>query len=191
MTPLQSLNISYVITSTVTDPPFLLASYPAQSDRVLSGRLQDFGYSFDTDDFSEILSKIKQKDPEAVILDVGANIGLVSLLASSTELNVYSVEPNPENYKRYETSIRLNCLENYVTLYKNAVSEISGLELTLSVNIKSPGFGTLSDPQTFKEAFNSDAKRMAKFFAYKHKVTTITIDEVTLTFLFYMSNSLI
>ncbi len=51
-----------------------------------------------------------------VILDVGANSGVYSIIAGAVNLNakVYSFEPNPVNFKRLVENVSLNSLKNVI-----------------------------------------------------------------------------
>jgi len=62
-----------------------------------------------------------------VAIDVGAHVGVFSLLAAaaSPTMPVHAFEPNPEGYQRVMENIQLNGFSN-VTTYPVAVSEESG-----------------------------------------------------------------
>jgi FkbM family methyltransferase len=56
----------------------------------------------------------------ATVIDVGANIGLFSILAASKAARVYSFEPFPPTFDWLQRNIHENCLEN-ITAYNYAV----------------------------------------------------------------------
>ena len=70
------------------------------------------------------------------IVDVGANVGYVSLLASVMGCHVYSVEAHPKTADFFEASIHLNEFENNIQLFRGAISRsFSGnLSFTYELN---------------------------------------------------------
>lgn len=87
--------------------------------------------------------------PGDVAVDVGANIGLYTLLFSSlvgAEGHVHSFEPAPENFTRLQVNLLLNDALN-VSLSQAAVYSRPG---TVSLNLFGPGLGawhTLGRPE--------------------------------------------
>jgi FkbM family methyltransferase len=68
--------------------------------------------------------------PGAIIHDVGANIGYVSLLlakAAGVSGHVYAFEALPENAERWRMNINLNGMRSRLTLINAAVTQASGL----------------------------------------------------------------
>ena len=63
--------------------------------------------------------------PDTVFVDVGANIGQYTLLASPFVRQVIAFEPNPATYALLEGNVRRNRLRN-VSLYQAAVSSSDG-----------------------------------------------------------------
>ena len=66
--------------------------------------------------------------PGDIIVDVGANIGVFSVIASKlvgSRGRVVAIEPNSETVKRLERNVALNRLNN-VTVYHAAVTGILG-----------------------------------------------------------------
>lgn len=125
---------------------YFLLSLPARAgfkyyyNNEISCRIKDIKFIFQTSS-SELYSskeilidRMYEQLPEFdvknqnVIIDIGANIGLYSLLAAKSNRNckVFSFEPNPDTYKRFEYNIRLNNIEN-IYPYKLAVSDFNGL----------------------------------------------------------------
>jgi FkbM family methyltransferase len=67
--------------------------------------------------------------PGAVIYDVGANIGYVSLLlakAAGRNGKVYAFEALPENAERWRKNIALNAMGTHLDLYAGAVTRSGG-----------------------------------------------------------------
>lgn len=91
-------------------------------------RIRNFSSDFTI--FYEIFySKSYTKDfsiPEdSIVLDIGAHIGLFSVMASRIAKKVYSFEPEPENFNLLLTNIRLNSIKNIEAINK-AVSKKTG-----------------------------------------------------------------
>jgi FkbM family methyltransferase len=72
---------------------------------------------------------IEQLSQGGVFLDVGANIGYCSLVASKKYAKVYSFEPIPENYVLLEKSLNDNRIQN-VEVIKKCVGNSQTLKLT-------------------------------------------------------------
>ena len=64
--------------------------------------------------------------PGATIIDIGANIGLFSLVAAQKAATVLAFEPEPENFAILQKNCRLNEAHN-VTARQLAVSDTSGV----------------------------------------------------------------
>lgn len=70
-------------------------------------------------------------EPNDVIFDVGANLGLVSLRIAAEEKNltVHSFEPEPGNAAALRRAIALNNCEDNVTVHRLALAESEGTEI--------------------------------------------------------------
>ena len=102
-----------------------------------------------------------------VFVDIGANIGLYSILASSyvgKNGSVISFEPAPNTYKRLIRNIELNCISN-ITAQKIAISDSSD---TLDLIISKDGY----------DAWNSLAKPAQGSVFENVRVRCNTIDEI-------------
>lgn len=84
----------------------------------------------------DLVKRLKTKENNAVVLDVGANFGYLSLVwAKSIAQNgkVLSFEPNLNVYNSFRNSIRANSLESSIELNNLAVGKKDGtIELFLS-----------------------------------------------------------
>lgn len=83
-------------------------------------------------------SKIKEGD---VVVDIGAYIGIFSLLASERASFVYSFEPVPRNYERLIRNIKANKAEN-IKAYNLGLSDRNEI-LSISVPTENPAESTL------------------------------------------------
>lgn len=84
-----------------------------------------------------------------VFIDIGANIGVYSLLAAKRfgHLNIYSYEPHPEAFKRLAKNIINNNFENRIVATNKALSNVQGtmfIEGPKNLGINQSGGATLS-----------------------------------------------
>jgi FkbM family methyltransferase len=61
--------------------------------------------------------------PESVVLDVGANFGLYTVLAAKRGARVFAIEPDPRNARMLQHNVSLNRLEKQVTIFEMAATE--------------------------------------------------------------------
>ena len=71
---------------------------------------------------------LAQVQPGGVLFDIGANIGVVSLIAARLhpDLRVHAFEPMPENLEHLRANIQLNDLADRVTAHDVALSDCQG-----------------------------------------------------------------
>lgn len=84
--------------------------------------------------------------PAQTLVDVGANIGLLSLavLARDPQSHVFAFEPAPRQHARLAETIRRNRLETRLTLHRLAVSDRAGTTaFAVHRSRRSPGDGFL------------------------------------------------
>jgi FkbM family methyltransferase len=61
--------------------------------------------------------------PGSVVLDVGANFGLYTVLAAKRGAQVFAIEPDPRNVSMLRHNVNLNRLEKQVTIVEMAATE--------------------------------------------------------------------
>ncbi len=61
------------------------------------------------------------------VFDVGANIGVFTILHATEGANVYAFEPNPESYGRLRRNVALNGLAHRVQLFASALGDEPGI----------------------------------------------------------------
>lgn len=85
---------------------------------------------YDYDEMNFLLRYLRSEDS---FLDVGANVGVYSLLAASiiTSGEIYSIEALPKNFSRLEENLKLNNFEQVKT-YAVAISDNQG-EISLEL----------------------------------------------------------
>lgn len=64
--------------------------------------------------------------PESMVLDVGANIGALTIPLARLANRVIAIEPQPENRGLLRKNIAANCLESRVTIIRAAVGAAEG-----------------------------------------------------------------
>jgi FkbM family methyltransferase len=86
----------------------------------------------------------------AVVLDLGANTGVYTLMSTraSPDVRVIAVEPGPANAERLRTNLRLNGGDDRVTTVEAAVGSAQG---TLALTV--PADGAISDVASPVDAF--------------------------------------
>lgn len=84
---------------------------------------------FEPDLCASIEEELKKKDAP-VFLDIGANLGLISLylLAKVPDLKVFAFEPGPAQAELLERTVRSNGLRSRLILAKTALSDTAGLQ---------------------------------------------------------------
>ena len=96
----------------------------------------------------ELISLIRSLPKDSLFLDIGANLGIFSLLASRHLSNgrVLSFEPNPRVFDDFRQNIRLNQCEN-ITAHNYGISDTTHCQ-TLWVDPRHTGAGSLRERST-------------------------------------------
>ncbi|WP_197526798.1 FkbM family methyltransferase [Pirellulimonas nuda] len=130
-----------------------------------SDRLTFFlGRYYELDTQLALLAALRRGD---TFIDVGANYGMLSLLAASIVGHggkVHSIEPNPTCVNRLQATIEQNSLNSFVSIHPVAVGSNTG-NLTLSVFDNHTGSGTLAnvpltDRSSVTAAIKVDVRRL-------------------------------
>ena len=102
-----------------------------------SGSRVDNFFSQDYVEF-ETVEWIKRFDKNSNFVDIGANIGIFSLLAAKRNHNVISVEPESLNFTMLNLNIYDNKLNNNITAYPVSIDQFNKLS---QLNIFNMGWG--------------------------------------------------
>jgi FkbM family methyltransferase len=89
-------------------------------DKYISGQLKENGLWEPTNVRSFIRQLIET--PEANVMDIGANIGLYTMIASKMNHSVIAVEPLHENLNRLHKAARMEGVERRIVALVNAIS---------------------------------------------------------------------
>ncbi len=110
------------------------------------------------------LNEIEFQDND-IVLDIGANVGSVSILLAKKypQLKIYSFEPHPINFKNFLQNIELNNVNNIIPIQK-AVSKNSNVLQELSLCYTNTGSTSL---------FKSNTKSKGTYM-----VNTISLDDI-------------
>ncbi|ELU14029.1 hypothetical protein CAPTEDRAFT_197017 [Capitella teleta] len=98
--------------------------HPVESDIYVSGSIRDTGIWEE-----HIVQKFQQvltQHPNIEVIDLGANIGMYTLIAAAMGHNVLALEPNENSIKRMDTALVRNSLTNKVIILHNALTDHCG-----------------------------------------------------------------
>lgn len=111
-------NLKHV--KTKTSPSFEIFIHPVKEDIHVSGSIQRNGV-WEGAQIS-LFTRLLKKYPRSLFIDVGANIGMYSLVAAANKHMVIGFEPLKKNLDVICSSIKYNKWENYIKLYNIALS---------------------------------------------------------------------
>ena len=117
--------------------------------------------------------------PDSVFIDIGANFGLYSLIASqhiSEEGTIISFEPFPENYKSLCTNLSLNNLRR-IKAENKAVGSQTGT-LKLYYNSKENNLGMVSSIKTQNSDFVTVNMTCLDYYLKKESLKKITFVKI-------------
>lgn len=110
-------------------------------DNLLSNKI------FNQEEVVDLLEKLSSRD--SVFLDIGANLGLVSIPVSKIVKTVHSFEPVTENIDALKKNISLNNREN-ITVHPFALGDKAGKASAEKRNEGSSGTFTLTEGSDFE-----------------------------------------
>ena len=126
--------------------------------------------------FNEDEYKLNQIDfqPNDIVVDIGANVGSVSILLGKKypDLKIYSFEPHPLNYQNLVENIKLNNLTNIIPVQK-AVDGQSNLVKDLSICYKNTGATSL-----YKSEKNSNGTFSVETISFDDIIAQYNINEI-------------
>ncbi|KAK3576469.1 hypothetical protein CHS0354_028519 [Potamilus streckersoni] len=106
---------------TSTIPSFVICVYSIQEDVYISGSLRQSG-TWDLDQ-TRLVQGALNRFPDAMFVDVGANIGYFSLLARAMGRAVIAIEPTYANFLRLQEGVVRNKFSDNILLLKYAISD--------------------------------------------------------------------
>ena len=114
--------------------------YPTRFDQHVSGSIRRSG-SWELGITISIRHALKRY-PKSKFLDIGANIGMHTLVVAKLGYDVIAVEPKLNTIKRLHKSVNLNGLKSRITLVTNGISDVRN-NLTLYSNGFNQGGATV------------------------------------------------
>jgi FkbM family methyltransferase len=106
-------------------PPAPVCLYPLHKDIYVSASLANYG-TWEAGMVQQY-QRWLEEHPGSGVIDVGANLGVYSLVAAAMGRHIVSVEPNIENVHRYHKAIRQGQLQDRIVLLQNAVGDSAGV----------------------------------------------------------------
>jgi FkbM family methyltransferase len=108
-----------------------------------------------------------------IVIDIGANIGMVSILLAKKYpfLKIYAFEPAKENYLNFLDNIKLNNIHNDTITVENKAVNSDGRDVSFGFNIVLSGGSKILDA----EIQNKNDK---KSHMIEQKVKSTTLDEI-------------
>ncbi|WP_242087522.1 FkbM family methyltransferase [Aestuariivivens sediminis] len=77
----------------------------------------------------QLSEQLKPKNKSLIVLDIGANFGFLSLVWGQTvakQGRVYAFEPNPHVASSFHKSVRMNAMEDTISIHQHAVGKAMG-----------------------------------------------------------------
>jgi FkbM family methyltransferase len=124
----------------------------------------------------DTLNWLRTLGPASFLLDIGANVGLYSILAGFQGARVAAVEPESGNYAILNRNIAENHLDERVRAYCLAVSDRSGLD-TLMI----PKLEAGCSLNTFGDRTHLERRSISNFFSQGG--LGVTLDQLVYDFL--------
>ena len=123
-------------------PTASICLYRKEEDSVVSASILASGMW--EKDKVEIYLNILKRNRDLSVLDIGANLGLYSLVAAALGRNVLAVEPVPSTLLRFHKAIKLGHFEKRITVLQNIVSDKHGT-VSMAVSPSNKGGSRVSD----------------------------------------------
>ena len=97
--------------------------------------------AFSSDMFRDVFSLLPKEHSKNTIVDIGANIGTISIYAIANNFfkTAIAFEPEPQNFRLLKTNVALNNLENFFILHNIALSDTSGDTLQFELCVENQG----------------------------------------------------
>jgi len=129
-----------------------ISVHPIHEDPIISGSFLR-GNQYHNDEFVSLVKLMNNQD--LILVDIGANIGSLSLLSASNNIDVIAFEPNPFSYEKLKESICLNKFQNKITLFPFGISNTVDYK-----NIYISKDKTRHSMASFHKKYRADTKRV-------------------------------
>jgi FkbM family methyltransferase len=114
--------------------------------------------------------RLKKED---IVIDIGANIGIFSILAATCGAYVYAFEPNPETFRILKMNVDENKLGNKIKIFNCAVSGKDG-----SVDLQIPDTGKIYalGSATISENLKNDMRKKQEIAFKSVRTETVSLN---------------
>ena len=132
----------------VTDPAYTVSLHREDYDRLRWRTVFQYGKYYEHQVRMRFNTILKETPKDAVVLDVGTNIGIYTLQSATLGRHVLSFEINPANLMRLCESLAFNRLEDRVTILQRGVSNVDDqvLEVVVPFNPGQAKMQAVSNP---------------------------------------------
>lgn len=121
--------------------------------------------------FMRKVYETRQDLTDRVVVDIGAGIGDSSIYYASQGARVYAFEPTSESFELALRNIKINQMEDQITIFKSAISSHDG-GATLFFNPAYPGYNTLlplgGRTELYQARSNIDTCTLTSFLSRYH-----------------------
>ena len=109
-------------------------------DKVIGKSIYKSG-GYDSDKLTKALKITPGNSERDILVDVGANIGSISIEAITKGLfkRAIMIEPEPKNFRLLKTNVVLNAIEDYVLFHNCAVGNEDNKTLTFELSDRNSG----------------------------------------------------
>lgn len=114
-----------------------------------------------------------------IVVDIGANVGIFSLLAASKGAIVYSFEPNPESFSLLERNIISNGFHDRIKPFNFAISSADGyIELAVPDTEKIYALGSATTTKATRLQLEQDKGIPSRIFSVPCISIRTMVDEI-------------
>ncbi|WP_457936090.1 FkbM family methyltransferase [Mesorhizobium sp. 10J20-29] len=119
--------------------------------------------AFDFDKFEKLMSILPMETRRTTLVDVGANLGSISISALNRGYfrNAIAIEPEPENFRLLSSNVAINELSDRFTLFNLAAGETDDEHLAFEVSDRNFGDHRVRT-STSAGRFDEDQRKVIK-----------------------------
>jgi FkbM family methyltransferase len=165
-----------VLANTTTKPPFSIYLYPRAMDGLRWGIYVRGRYYEDR--LTQLVHWITRSSLDGIVIDAGANIGWVSLLAASHGRKVLAFEANPVTFSLLSHSIQVNpgfqdlvSAQNYGLVGEDFVES----NISFVIGTSNPGASRITETHD-KSVIHVPAAHLSTFVPLKNDIVLFKID---------------
>lgn len=161
---------------TETNPKFKLCIHDPAKDKFISNYIKNGGIW--EPHLTKIFTKALDNYPNAVTIDIGANIGYYSMLSCVKDHSVIAIEPAYTHIVRFHQGALYNNCHNKIVLLKNALYD-DYVNVTLTHSEDNQGGIWIDQPNVIPGGTMTKLHHSNKFVAKQDEmVQTTTLDDL-------------